>query len=255
MPRREPPMRQREELVAESIRTTARFLDLWAPSRPRLARWHEKFLATERLLNELIFEEGYAMRSRGSGGANAKWLAAKLRERFLLRIAGPGRKLLRNVAGAERALRVPAKRANPAAILDAAARLSTYLKPKARRLFVDAGFEPEFWAAFDAARSALHTATRAAALERGQRAKLTDRARTLIRDGRADIDVLGGVLEPFLAEDRVMRDAWDRATRVPRTLGRPTDAKRRRRAASADAKAREQRGPGNPAETAAGTPT
>ena len=226
-------MREREQLVAESIKTSTRFLDFWAPSRPRLTRWHEKFLATERRLNELIFAEGHAMRLRGGGAAEAKRLAARLRERFLLRIAGPGRTLLRNVAGAERALRVPAKRANPAAILDSAARVSTFLKPKARRLFVDAGFEPEFWTAFDAARTALHKVIRTAALESGQRAKLADRARALIRDGRADIEVLDGVLEPFLAENSTMRDAWERATRVPRAIGRPSDAKRRRRAAQA----------------------
>ena len=195
------------------------------------------------------------MRSRGRGAADAKRLATKLRERFLLRVAGPGRKLLRNVAGAERALRVPAKHANPAAILDAAARLSTYLKPKARRLFVDAGFEPEFWAAFDAARSGLNTATRAAALERGQRAALANRARTLIRDARADIEVLGGVLEPFLAEDSLMQDAWERAKRVPRALGRPTDAKRRRRAASAASAARAVALPALPAPHAMPAPT
>lgn len=227
----ENPMREREELRSATIRNVVMFLDHSASRDPRLARWHAKFVETERRLARLTQDERHALQFKGDDAAQPKHAAARLRERFLLRISGAGRKLLRNVAGAERALRVPAKRANPAAIAEAARRLGDFLKPKARRLFLDAGFEPEFWSAFDEARTALALAIKDAAAEQGKAAKLAGRVRALIREGRADIEVLGGVLEPLLAADSTMRHMWDRARRVPRAIGRPTDAKLRRRAA------------------------
>lgn len=231
-------MREREALRRATIKTVAAFLRDTAPRDPRLARWQAKFADTEQRLQRLSFDEGHALRYGGEDAAQPKHVAARLRERFLLRIARSGRKLLRNIAGAERALRVPPKRANPDSIAAAAARLGTFLKPKARRLFVDAGFEPEFWKAFDDARTALAQAIKGAAAEQGKAAKLTGHVRALIREGRADIDVLDGVLEPFLAEDSTLRQMWDRARRVPRVIGRPTDAKRRRRAARETGEAR-----------------
>lgn len=214
-------MRERERRVARTVEQGGTFVRSRADGLPEIATLARRLLRHAERVTALSSQEYSATRnaSRGEAALIAR-RKADLRETHLKRIAKAGRKLMRNVPGVARALAVPAKSA-PADSLVASARAMVKAVRPARKLFVEAGFAPDFDKACANAANALAHAARESGSSAARTARVRRDLADAIRDGRATIEVIDAVLQPRFALDSGLAIEWRSATRVGRRAGRP----------------------------------
>jgi hypothetical protein len=152
--------------------------------------------------------------------AEIRPLRVALREHHMIPIARAGRRLMEFAPGAQRAYRVPKKRASLEALLAGADRLAVYVQKHARP-FLRSGFEKDFVEKLRAATAALRERTSNTGEGRRLRTAATAALTRELPKGHKIIAIMDALLSERLRADAVFARLWRRESRMEGRIGRP----------------------------------
>jgi hypothetical protein len=217
-----------QKRLAETLRRVLPFLDRDAPRAPQFVAARRRVADVKERAERLIVEQFVIAELTDRDGLSLGEMQRDLREDLMFPVSRWGKKLLRNVPGAERALALPPKRATALKVAAAAERMAKGVKPSAK-LFVEAGLPKDFVARLRAdARSLRERANRSGEGIRRRKAVGAALA-TALRDGRIEIGIVDALLLPYVRKNSTLGVLWRAAKRVGPRLGRPLKKKNERR--------------------------
>lgn len=181
-------------------------------------------------LEQLLEDEKDAKRLTPWDGKEIRKRSRNLRTEYLSTIARAARAIdgfVKHTPGAAEALKVPHQTDSAALHVEAGDRFVKFLKTHRVNFLRETGFDRNLLSKLRAATDELRTQSAFAHTTRRQRSSVLRAIKRRLTQGRAQIDLLTRLLEPFLIE-RKLEGAWAQASRVGPKKGRPRDTPEQR---------------------------
>jgi hypothetical protein len=219
-------MKERQVRELNRFRRVVQYANAQLSEEPRFDALRAQLAACVARVEVLREEQAAATRMLPRDAVEIRPLRVALREHHMIPIARAGRRLMESAPGAERAFRVPKKRASMEALLAAAERLAAYAQKHARR-FIRSGFAKDFVERLRAATVALRERTRNTGEERRLRAAATAALRRELPKGHKIIAIMDALLSERLRQDAQFATMWRRESRMEGRIGRPKRRKQK----------------------------
>jgi len=213
-------MKERQDRELERLRRTIAFAKEHLAGEQRFVKLTARLEAIEARCVALQAAQRAAKQLRSTERHDLRSLRGELRERHMKPIAAAGRRLMRFVAGAERAFTVPPKGAPLRQLLAAADGMLKYVTRHART-FTSSGFAKDFAARLHAATRAVRerSSNMGTGLQRGTRA--TAGLKRELARATDIVTVIGVLLGEGLQRGDTLGEMWRQTSRVVKRQGRP----------------------------------